>query len=146
MEFFIWNIKTLFFFKFFRVNPGWPLKPGTRPLGRVNPRAGFNNYGARWGLNPRCRGRETLSRLLGHNPRCPILEIIGGSPMHTFIFTLQLLQIHLISKLAMNFIYVVQLYELGLTTRKSTNTNEIIDRFFMLLFYGDIYRPNFFHR
>jgi len=23
------------------------MKPGTRPLGRVNPRAGFNNYG-RW--------------------------------------------------------------------------------------------------
>jgi len=45
--FFIWNIKTSIFFKFFRVDPSWPMKPGTRPLGRVNPRAGFNNYG-RW--------------------------------------------------------------------------------------------------
>lgn len=76
----------------------------------------------------------------------PILEIIGGSPMHTFTFTLQLLQTHLISKLAMNFIYVVQLYELGLATRKSTNTNEITDGFFLSLFYDDIYRQNFFHR
>jgi hypothetical protein len=27
---------------------------------------------ARWGLNPGCRGKETLSRLLGHKPLCLI--------------------------------------------------------------------------
>ena len=42
---FIWNIKYLnFFFWLIRVNPGWPMKPRTRPLSRVNPRAGFKNY------------------------------------------------------------------------------------------------------
>jgi hypothetical protein len=48
MDFFIWNIKILIFLNFFgltRVDPGWPIKPWTWPLGRVNPRAGFNNYG-----------------------------------------------------------------------------------------------------
>jgi hypothetical protein len=58
MDFFIWNIKTLFFFNFSgwtRVDPGWPLKPGTRPLGRVNPRAGFNNYGWRVKLEKKHR-------------------------------------------------------------------------------------------
>jgi len=47
MDFFIWNIKILIFFNFSgltRVDPGWPMKPETRPLGRVNPRTGFNNY------------------------------------------------------------------------------------------------------
>ena len=36
----MWNIKILIFLIF----PGWPMKPGTQPLGRVNPRAEFNNY------------------------------------------------------------------------------------------------------
>jgi hypothetical protein len=47
IDFFIWNIKTLIFFNFSgltRVDPGWPMKPGTRPLGQVNSRVGFNNY------------------------------------------------------------------------------------------------------
>jgi len=47
IDFFIWNIKTLIFFNFSgltRVDPGWHMKPGTRPLGQVNSRVGFNNY------------------------------------------------------------------------------------------------------
>jgi hypothetical protein len=47
MDFFIWNIKTLFFFNFsglIWVDPGWPMKPRTRSFDRVNPRTGFNNY------------------------------------------------------------------------------------------------------
>jgi hypothetical protein len=31
-------------FNFFSIDPGWPMKPETRPLDRVNPRAGFDNY------------------------------------------------------------------------------------------------------
>ena len=29
----------------FLVNPGWPIKPGTRSFDRVNFQTGFNNYG-----------------------------------------------------------------------------------------------------
>jgi hypothetical protein len=47
MDFFIWNIKILIFFKFFWVDPSWPgLTHETRDpaswLGQ--PRTGFNNY------------------------------------------------------------------------------------------------------
>jgi len=52
MDFFLifsYKILKLYFIFIFsgltRVDSGWPMKPGTRPLGRVNPWAGFNNYG-----------------------------------------------------------------------------------------------------
>jgi hypothetical protein len=34
----------------------------------------------------------------------------------------------------------------GYTTRKSMNTNEITDGKNLSVFWGDIYRPNWFHR
>jgi hypothetical protein len=48
MDFFIWNIKILIFFKFFRVNPGWPeltrvdpWNPGPGPLAGSTPGPGL---------------------------------------------------------------------------------------------------------
>jgi hypothetical protein len=47
MDFFIWNIKTLIFFIFSgqsgltRVDPGWPMKPGTSPLAGSTPGPGL---------------------------------------------------------------------------------------------------------
>ena len=39
------------------------MKPGTRPLGRVNPRAGFNNYGQEYIHHPRLI-KENISSIL----------------------------------------------------------------------------------
>ena len=33
-----------------RVNPGWPIKPGTRLFDRINFQTGFNNYDDKWWL------------------------------------------------------------------------------------------------
>jgi hypothetical protein len=59
MDFFMWNIKILIFLIF----PGWPMKPGTRPLGWVNPRAGFNYYGQEYIHHPRWI-KENISSIL----------------------------------------------------------------------------------
>jgi hypothetical protein len=50
--FFIWNIKTSnIFFKFFQVDPSQPVWPESRLLSRVNPWAGFDNYGCNKNIN-----------------------------------------------------------------------------------------------
>jgi len=44
------------------------MKPGTRPLGRVNPRAGFNNYGCRQGKKD-FSPLQRLSHSISHIPK-----------------------------------------------------------------------------
>jgi len=87
MDFFIWNIKILIFFKFFRVNPGWPeltrvdpWNPGPGPLTGSTPVPGLITMHV-----GQCFHDLGFSAFFGF--WCSIFETLIISLFYLFIFT-----------------------------------------------------------